>query len=155
MACRFSAVSRRLSPLLTLLVVTEILITSALKRFPAISNEVRVRVLGSKKRLMIVFPRNVGTFLISRSEISLKGGTASRMCRISSAVKSSIPRRSRPRRSMVLMLLLFPCAVSCSRPRLPCENGHGIPTIYFFEYHTHLLITGRGNIFHDIVGANG
>src|SRR5262245_66250966 len=109
MACRFSAVSRRLSPLLTLLVATEILITSALKRFPAISNEVRVRVLGSKKRLMIVFPRNVGTFLITRAEISLKGGTASRMCRISFDVQLSIQRRTRTRKPRLLMVHHLRC----------------------------------------------
>ena len=37
---------------------------SALRRFSAISNDVRVRVLGSKNRLTTVRPRSVGTFLI-------------------------------------------------------------------------------------------
>ena len=46
------------------------LITSAERRFPAISKEVRVRVEGSKKRLMTVRPRSVGTFFISRAYIS-------------------------------------------------------------------------------------
>ena len=39
---------------------------SALSRFSAISNEVRVRVLGSKNRLTTVLPRSAGTFLIGR-----------------------------------------------------------------------------------------
>ena len=39
---------------------------SALSRFSAISNDVRVRVLGSKNRLTTVRPRSVGTFLIAR-----------------------------------------------------------------------------------------
>jgi hypothetical protein len=47
MASRFLAVSRRVSPLTTLLVEAEILIVSALRRFPAISNEVLVRVEAS------------------------------------------------------------------------------------------------------------
>src|SRR6266511_597814 len=64
------AVSIRVSPFDTLLVESETLTTSAESRFPAISNEVRVRVEGSKKRLMIVLPRNVGTFLIGRVDTS-------------------------------------------------------------------------------------
>ena len=39
---------------------------SALRRFSATSNDVRVRVLGSKNRLTTVRPRSVGTFLIGR-----------------------------------------------------------------------------------------
>ena len=39
---------------------------SALSRFSAISNDVRVRVLGSKNRLTTVLPRSAGTFLIGR-----------------------------------------------------------------------------------------
>src|SRR5438874_6704053 len=64
------AVSISVSPLETLLVDEEMFTTSADKRFPAISNEVRVRVEASKKRLIRVLPRNVGTFLIGRVETS-------------------------------------------------------------------------------------
>src|SRR5262245_19312506 len=64
------AVSIRVSPLLTLLPEDETFTTSADKRFPAISNDVRVRVEASKKRLMIVLPRSVGTFLMGRVETS-------------------------------------------------------------------------------------
>jgi len=42
---------------------------SALSRFSAISNDVRVRVLGSKNRLMTVLPRSAGTFLIGGSDL--------------------------------------------------------------------------------------
>ena len=70
MASSVLAVSIRVSPFETLLVDDEILTTSADSRFPAISNDVRVRVDASKKRLMTVFPRNVGTFLIGRVETS-------------------------------------------------------------------------------------
>ena len=49
----------------TLEVEAETLIASADKRFAAISKLVRVRVEASKKRLMTVLPRSVGTFLIS------------------------------------------------------------------------------------------
>src|SRR5262245_13950151 len=64
------AVSINVSPLETLLVEAEILTTSAERRLPAISNDVRVRVDASKKRLMTVFPRSVGTFLIGRVDTS-------------------------------------------------------------------------------------
>jgi hypothetical protein len=47
MDCRVRPVSFRLSPFTTLLAEVEMLITSALSHLPAISNEVRVRVLGS------------------------------------------------------------------------------------------------------------
>jgi hypothetical protein len=47
MACRVRPVSFRLSPFTTLLAEVEILMTSALSHLPAISKEVRVRVLGS------------------------------------------------------------------------------------------------------------
>src|SRR5262245_63580044 len=88
------AVSISVSPFDTLLVEEEILTTSAERRFPAISNEVRVRVDASKKRLMTVFPRSVGTFLIGRVETSLKDSAVSRICRISSRLRSWIPSRS-------------------------------------------------------------
>lgn len=64
--------SIRVSPLVAELVEAEILKVSALIRFAAISKESLVRVEGSKNRLMMVLPRRVGTFLIERSEISLK-----------------------------------------------------------------------------------
>ena len=53
-----------ISPLVTLDVAVAMLSVSALSRFSAISNDVRVRVLGSKNRLTTVRPRSVGTFLI-------------------------------------------------------------------------------------------
>ena len=65
-ASRLSAVSTSVSPLTTLDVATAMFSVSALSRFSAISNEVRVRVLGSKNRLTTVLPRSVGTFLIGR-----------------------------------------------------------------------------------------
>ena len=93
-AWRFRAVSTRVSPFVTDDVDAEIFIESADKRLAAISNDVRVRVDGSKKRLMIVLPRRVGTFLISRVETSLKESTVSRTVVISSADRSRIPSKS-------------------------------------------------------------
>src|SRR6184192_14324 len=60
-ASRFRAVSLSVSPLLKLDVAAEMLITSALRRNAASSNEVRVRVLGSTKKLTSVLPRSAGT----------------------------------------------------------------------------------------------
>ncbi len=61
---------------------------SALSRFSAISNDMRVRVLGSKNRLMTVRPRSVGTFLIGRVPISFIATAVSRMSSISSGSRS-------------------------------------------------------------------
>lgn len=67
------------SPFVALLVDADMLKVSALIRFAAISKERRVRVLGSKKRLITVLPRKVGTFLMGRRDISLKD---SAVCKI-------------------------------------------------------------------------
>ena len=75
----FSAVSTSVSPLSTLDVATAMFKVSALRRFSAISNDVRVRVLGSKNRLTMVFPRSVGTFLIGRCPISRIASAVSRI----------------------------------------------------------------------------
>ena len=93
-ASRFIAVSSNVSPLLTLDEATLIFTASADKRLAASSNDVRVRVDASKKRLMTVFPRRAGTFLTSRFEISLKFSAVSRIPVISADVRSRIPSRS-------------------------------------------------------------
>src|SRR5713226_3280231 len=93
-ASRLRAVSIKVSPLLKEEVDAEMLIESAESRLAAISNEVRVRVEGSKKKLMTVLPRRVGTFFIARSEISLNESDESRIVMISSAESSLVPRRS-------------------------------------------------------------
>ena len=86
-------VSSSVSPLTTLDVETARLSVSALRRFSAISNDVRVRVLGSKKRLTMVRPRSAGTFLIARSPTSRIASAVSRMRVISSVERSLIPSR--------------------------------------------------------------
>jgi len=68
----FLAVSISVSPFLADEVEAEILNVSALMRLPAISKLSRVLVDGSKKRLITVLPRRVGTFLIGLLDISLK-----------------------------------------------------------------------------------
>ena len=57
---------------------------SALSRFSASSNDIRVRVLGSKNRLTTVRPRSVGTFLIGRAPTSFMAIAVSRTRSISS-----------------------------------------------------------------------
>ncbi len=64
--------------------LAEMLITSALNREAASSNDVRVRVLGSTKKFTSVFPRSAGTFLISRVPTCLKASAVSRIRLISS-----------------------------------------------------------------------
>ena len=82
------------SPLLIDEVEAEMLTASADRRFAAISNEVRVRVEGSKKRFITVLPRRAGTFLIDREETSLNDSAVSRIVSISSTESSLTPRRS-------------------------------------------------------------
>ena len=52
---------------------------SAERRFSAISNETRVRVDASMKRLMTSCPRSAGTFFTGRSLTSLKPSAVSRI----------------------------------------------------------------------------
>ena len=94
-ASRFSAVSSSVSPLLRLDEETLIFTASADKRLAASSNDVRVRVEASKKRLMTVLPLRAGTFLTSREEISVNVSAVSRMPMISAGLRSRMPRRSR------------------------------------------------------------
>jgi hypothetical protein len=93
-ASRLSAVSASVSPLTTLDVAIAMLSVSALRRFSAISNDVRVRVLGSKNRLTTVLPRSAGTFLIGREAISFIASAVSSTSVISSGVRSEMPSRS-------------------------------------------------------------
>ena len=61
---------------------------SALSRFSASSNDMRVRVLGSKNRLTTVRPRSVGTFLIGRAPTSFIASAVSRIRSISPGSRS-------------------------------------------------------------------
>src|SRR5215213_5695835 len=99
-ASRFSAVSRSVSPLVTLDEETLMLTASAESRFAASSKLVRVRVEFSKKRLMTVFPRRVGTFFISREFISRKFSAVFKIPTISSAERLRIPSKSRRRNGL-------------------------------------------------------
>ena len=92
-ASMLRAVSTSVSPFTTLEVATAMLRVSALSRFSATSNDVRVRVLGSKNRFTTVRPRRVGTFLIGRSAISFIASAVSRTSTISSGVMSAMPSR--------------------------------------------------------------
>src|SRR4249920_1704543 len=98
-ASRLRAVSTRVSPLLTDEPELATFTVSAERRFSANSNEMRVRVEASKKRLTIVLPRSAGTFLIGRSLTSLNGSAVSRIRRSWSALSDSRPTRSLPRES--------------------------------------------------------
>ena len=93
-ACRFRAVSTRISPLVTEEVEAEILMASADNRFAAISNDVRVRVEDFEEEVDDGPASKGGTFLMARADTSLKVSAVSRMSVISSAESSLIPRRS-------------------------------------------------------------
>ena len=97
-ASRLRTVSARVSPFETLEPLAATFTVSALSRFSAISNEVRVRVLGSKKRFTTVCPRRAGTFLIDRVPTSFMASAVSRISRISSGDRSPMLSRSFVRR---------------------------------------------------------
>ena len=73
--------------MVTLDVAVAMISVSALRRFSAISNDVRVRVLGSKNRLTTVRPRSAGTFLIGRVPTSFIASAVSRISVISRGVE--------------------------------------------------------------------
>ncbi len=93
MALIVSIVSRRLSPLLTLLDDTAKFIVSALSRLAAVSKLVRVRVESSKNRLTTFLPRSAGTLGIGRWLISAMWSVSSSRRWMSSAVRSATDRR--------------------------------------------------------------
>src|SRR5690242_20374397 len=77
---RLATVSSSDSPLLCEDTAILRLMTSADRRFAAISNVVRVRVEGSKNRLKTLLPRRIGTFLTSRSVTPANDSAVSRIC---------------------------------------------------------------------------
>src|SRR5215831_15580354 len=93
-ASMLRAVSTSVSPLTTLEDDPDTLMTSAESHLPAISNEVRVRVEGSRNRFTTVLPRRTGTFLISRDAISFMEVAVSRIVWISAASRPRISSRS-------------------------------------------------------------
>src|SRR6266849_6130669 len=109
MATRFSAVSISVSPFSTADPDAVKLSVSAERRFSAISNDTRVRVDGSMKRLMTSWPRSAGTFLTGRSLTSLKPSAVSRISVISSGESGSMPRRSLVLRADVAARIRLRC----------------------------------------------
>src|SRR6185437_954556 len=98
MAFSVIAVSIIVSPFLIELPLTDMLMTSPPSRLPASSNEVRVRVEFSKKRLMIVRPRIAERFLSAWRLGSTWLSARSRIVVISSGENPSMPRRCRCRK---------------------------------------------------------
>src|SRR5256884_216433 len=122
-ASRLRAVSTSVSPFWTALPLAATLTVSAERRFSANSNEMRVRVEASKNRLTMVLPRSAGTFLMGRSETSLKGSAVSRMRRVLLGDSRSRPTRSFPRVAVMAWATdpprLSPRAPRPARPRAP------------------------------------
>src|SRR4029077_123742 len=123
-------------------VVAEILITSALRRNAASSKEVRVRVLGSTKKLTSVFPRNAGTFLISRVTTCLNASVVSRTKLISSAVNSRRPRRSLRVQRVVMSSSFF------------FQPNSIRSVVGFLQAHLNLFVRCGRQILADVIGTN-
>src|SRR5436305_825447 len=140
-ASKFRAVSLSVSPLVRLELIAEMLITSALNRNAANSNEVRVRVLGSTKKFTSVFPRSAGTFLISRVPTCLKASVVSRTKLISSADKSRKPSKSfRVQRAVMRF--------SGERARLACWRARARDRGLLFEVHKSDQVRREANARH-------
>src|SRR3954453_725224 len=92
-AVRLATVSSSVSPLVCDDVAILRFTTSAESRLAAISNVVRVRVLGSKNRLKIALPRSNGTFFTSCSVTETNERAVSRICSRTSGVRPSMVRR--------------------------------------------------------------
>ena len=137
-ASMLRTVSSSDSPLVTLDVAVAMLSVSALSRFSAISNDVRVRVLGSKNRLTTVRPRSVGTFLIARPPISFIASAVSRISVISSGVEAvdpeQVPRPQRGRGGRRLGTR------SCVHPR---PRSHFVGAVDLLQPHLDALLRAR------------
>src|SRR6266852_3002064 len=92
---RLSTVSSRVAPLVEDDTAIFRLMTSADRRFAAISKVVRVRVEASKNRLNTDLPRRSGTFFTSRLVTPMKDAAVSRMCTRTSRGSPSIVSRCR------------------------------------------------------------
>src|SRR5688500_14057809 len=142
-ASRFRAVSMSVSPLETLDVAAAKFSVSALRRFSAISNDMRVRVLASKNRLTTVRPRSAGTFLIARPPISFIASAVSSTSAISPGVRSAMPSRWRPDR-------LAGVSVACDT-----LNHHLVLSVDLLEPHLHALVARGRQVLADIVRFDG
>src|SRR4029453_14683953 len=167
-ASRFNAVSTSVSPLTTLEVAMATLSVSELRRFSATSNEVRVRVLGSKKRLTTVRPRSVGTFLIGRCAISCIASAVSSTSTISSGDRSAMPSRCLWRSRVAGVIgdawgLSPPIVTGESGLSPACGAGGGpqellvglhdnfVMTVYLLEPHLDAFAPRRGHVLADVV----
>src|SRR5260221_6010307 len=139
-ASMLRAVSMSVSPFTRLEAEALKLRESAERRFSASSNDVRVRVDGSMKRFTTVLPRSVGTFLISRREISSNDSAVSRMRTISSGASGSIPSRCR----------LF----SLTSALLLREDVHGVRAVLLPERDADLLVARSAHVLPDVVGTD-
>src|ERR1044071_9564510 len=142
-ATRFSAVSMSVSPFSTADPEAAKLSVSAERRFSAISNDTRVRVDASMKRLMTSCPRNAGTFFTGRSLTSLNPSAVSRISSISSGVRGSMPRRSFERRA----------EVGVRRSLLHDQDF--ILTVRLGQLHLDHFLGVGGDGFADDVGVDG
>ena len=113
-ASMLRTVSSSVSPFLRLLTCACIFTMSAERRCSASSNETRVRVLGSTKKLTTVLPRRAGTFLTLRSETFLNSSAVSRRKVISSGLRSYRLSRSFLVHS-IRRLLVLNCFVTSTR----------------------------------------
>src|SRR5918993_1737955 len=143
MASMLRTVSSSDSPLVTLEVAVAMLRVSALSRFSAISNEVRVRVLGSKNRLTTVRPRRVGTFLMARLPTSFMASAVSRINTISSGLRSAM--------ASTFLCESAVAATTVDMALLPRLDEHFVHTVDLAEAHAHALLPRGRHVLAHVV----
>ena len=137
-ASMLARVSCRVSPLTELDELDAMARVSALSRFAASSNEVRVRVLGSWNQFTTSRPLSRGTFLIPllRSKTSMNCGAVSRISSSSARDNSRMPSRS-----FLVQTVLASRKMSApaSRPSTRGIQQHHVLVVDFTAAPTHTL----------------
>ena len=124
---------------------------SALRRFSAISNDVRVRVLGSKNRLTTVRPRSVGTFLMVRWPTSFIASAVSRIehdllgAEVGDAEQVLLASAVSGGAAAWLMWTLHGSI-------LPAD--HFVDAVELAQAHLHALLARRRHVLADVVGLD-
>src|SRR6187397_152580 len=144
LASRTLAVSLSVSPFVRLEAAAVMLTMSALSRLAASSKEMRVRVLGSMKRLTNVLPCRAGTFLTSLVPTCLKASAVSRTKWISSADSSRRPNKSLRVQLCVLSVIFF-----------RFQNPHSVGLLVdAFQTHPHAFSGGGREILRYEIRAD-
>src|SRR6476661_3941309 len=126
---------------------------SALRRLAASSKEMRVRVLGSMKRLTRVLPWSAGTFFTSRVPTSLKA-SAVLSTRVISSAESSRRLNKSFRTQRVVIVGPRPAGLTKARPSFLHQPDGVRLVVCFLQPHPHAFALRGGQVLSHKIGAN-